>query len=207
MTFREYAEISGEPLRQISFTPPTNCEHLIRELKGFESFSSAVECLDLLRPVYGLKDAPKAWRIKLDHALKSIGILQCRTDPGIYVMHDASKKLVLMITCHVDDLKCTGTTAARQHLSNGLTKLFGKLTEKQCVGDETLEHCGIIHSRKGHSVIMSQSHYVKQLKLLDVTGMDPDKPEVPLTPVQLGQFQSLLGAVSWLCQTRIDIPI
>ncbi len=57
------------------------------------------------------------------------------------------------------------------------------------------------------NVIMSQSRYIKQLKPIDVITYDTNKPETAMTPVQLTQFQSLLGAVAWVCQTRADVAV
>jgi hypothetical protein len=203
MNFTDYAEITGEPIRQISFSPPTNSEPLIRELKGFETFNSTTECLNLLKPAYGLRDAPRAWKVRLDKALQVIGAKPLPTDASVYTMHKG-EVLELFITCHVDDLKVTGNVKARAALLAGLISQFGKIVEKA----ETFEHCGLLHSRGPDNCIkMSQEHYVKQLKLQDVSAMAVDKTETPLTTTQLACFQSLLGAVAWLCQTRPDIPI
>jgi hypothetical protein len=202
LSFAEYSKLTGEPLRQVSFSPPTGSEALFRELPGLESFDANLEVLNLLKPVYGLRDAPKAWKVRLNQALEGLGIYAIPTDAGTYVLHE-SGRLCLVLTTHVDDLKCCGTPKARKLLFDGLTKQFGSLTEK-C---NTFEHCGLLHSRQGMSVIMSQSHYIKQLKLIDIITYDTNKPEAALTPVQLTQFQSLLGAVAWVCQTRADIAV
>ena len=200
--FKEQAAITGEPIRQISFSPPKGTEFLINLLPGFEAFDASREVLNLMKPVYGLRDAPKAWRMRLDTALRGLGMRAVPTDAGLYTLHRA-QKLILLLTCHVDDLKCTGTAEARVILYNGLFKQFGKLSEKE----NTFEHCGVLHSRIGNSVIMSQSHYVKQLRLIDVSGLALDKEETLLGPVHLPMFMSLLGAVAWLVLTRVDIPV
>ena len=53
---------------------------------------------------------------------------------------------------------------------------------------------------------MSQSHYVKQLPTIELPYQHAP-PETPVTPHQLAQYQSLLGAVAWLNQTRVDIAV
>ena len=41
---------------------------------------------------------------------------------------------------------------------------------------------------------------------VDTTGVNPEKPEI-LTEVQQSAYLSLLGGLSWLVQTRMDIAV
>ncbi len=50
-------------------------EELLRKIKGFEDFHPARETLEMIKPIYGLKDAPRAWRRKLHQVLTDWGLL------------------------------------------------------------------------------------------------------------------------------------
>lgn len=84
-----------------------------------------------------------------------------------------------------------------------LEQHFGKL--KLHVGE--FEHCGIIHKQDpvSFTVTLSQDHYCKQLKTIPLVKQISD--DEPLTVEIRTLFESLLGALSWLTQTRPDICI
>ena len=48
----------------------------LKQIRGFENVNPATEFLTMLNPIYGLKDAPRAWRKKLHQVL--VGWLQCQ---------------------------------------------------------------------------------------------------------------------------------
>eukprot|EP00971_Amphidinium_carterae_P339893 6477948-Amphidinium_carterae.1 len=58
MTFQEIASTTGEEQRSIQLEVSPYDLDLIRSQTGFEDFSCHEEVLDLLKPVYGLRDAP-----------------------------------------------------------------------------------------------------------------------------------------------------
>ena len=61
----------------------------------------------MIRAIYGLKDAPRAWRITLHRVLLELGAKALSTDGAIYYWHHLGN-LVLILSAHVDDLKITG---------------------------------------------------------------------------------------------------
>ena len=130
MTFAELSTMSGEKPREVSFTPPAGADKYFRELPGMASYNSITHVLRLLKPAYGLRDAPKAWRTRLDIALRALGGLPIPTDAALYVFRDDGR-LSLLLSCHVDDLKGAGTPKAFAALRDGLEKQFGKLTIKR----------------------------------------------------------------------------
>ena len=85
LTFAELAKLSGDPIRDVSFVPPDGSERFFQELPGLADLHFSTEVLRLLKPAYGLKDAPKAWRTRLDQALQQLGGKSLRTDNSLYV--------------------------------------------------------------------------------------------------------------------------
>ena len=93
--------------------------------------------LRILRCGFGLKDAPRLWNKVLRKVLLDLGLTPWQSDPQLYVWHvtngssgaaapaktgeeKASKRLVLILSTHVDDFKGAGEAEYRQGLIDGL---------------------------------------------------------------------------------------
>ena len=44
---------------------------ILRKIKGFENYNPNTNTLNMKKPIYGLKDAPRAWRKKLHQVLQA----------------------------------------------------------------------------------------------------------------------------------------
>ena len=202
LTFEQMSKITGEPLRVVHMSVPTRHAQAFSKYKGFENFKPEIHVLRLLKPVYGLKDAPKAWRMMLHVYLSELQGKQLLVDRQIYMWHDENNKLTMLVSTHVDDMKVTGDPAWIKWLCFELEKKVGKLTIKH----KSFEHCGVQHEqREDGSIIMHQNHYVKQLKAIALPSHYNAKD--PLPSWVNSAFQTLLGGLSWLCLTRYDIAI
>eukprot|EP00975_Prorocentrum_lima_P065237 12902284-Prorocentrum_lima.AAC.1 len=82
-----------------------------------EDYDGSLEILDLLKAMWVLKDAPRAFRMRLSRSLKAIGYQQGITDKQIWQKFDKNKKpvmedhcgfspqLVSLISTHIYDIK------------------------------------------------------------------------------------------------------
>eukprot|EP00971_Amphidinium_carterae_P247695 4918426-Amphidinium_carterae.2 len=188
---------------------------------GKAGCSSIAVRLDLLKPVYGLKDAPRAWELRLKQLLSEGGLKPSMTDPRLYMLcaHDISEadraklkhqlelgppsQLVLACTTHVDDIKITGLPALTTSLSKHLETHVGKLT----IESTQFIHTGVAHEVHANGLYVHQSHYVQQIQPAVLTHLKSQAAESPLTEIDRLVFLSLLGAWSWLVQTRPDLAI
>ena len=71
----------------------------------------------MTKPIYGLKDAPRAWSKKLSQILQMWGMKASIADPQIYLAHhqtgtsrkgsasNETASLKMILSTHVDDLK------------------------------------------------------------------------------------------------------
>ena len=75
------------------------------EIKGKED-----KVHKLNKALYGLRQAPRAWNIKLNRILQEFGFTRCSKEPSLYKRED--KKGVLMVCVYVDDLHVTGSSLA-----------------------------------------------------------------------------------------------
>ena len=89
MTFKELsAPTTGLELREVQFDIPHNDLEILRQILAFKGYDPLQECLNMIKPVYGLKDAPRAWRKKLHQVL--IAWMSCRqldAEPELHCVH------------------------------------------------------------------------------------------------------------------------
>ena len=204
ITFQELHELTGEPLRKVAFDPPRGFDWAFSELPGMSSFCPWQHALEMLKPGFGLKDAPRVWRIKLDRALRDTGVSALKTDRQVYFWKDAKGNLEAIATTHVDDLKLAGNDDKVSQILAALTKEFGQLT----VQEKELEHCGIIHEQQDDgSIEIHQNHYAAQIRPLSNTHFREHADDEVLTKADHQTFRRMLGAATWLTQTRHDVAV
>eukprot|EP00975_Prorocentrum_lima_P058832 12337437-Prorocentrum_lima.AAC.1 len=61
MTFKEIAKETGDTLRSVQFDCPPGDVWILRKLPGMEDYDGSLEILDLIKTMWGLKDAPRAF--------------------------------------------------------------------------------------------------------------------------------------------------
>ncbi len=62
-------------MRTAAFQPPTSSEHLSQKLHGFAAYDPDRHEINVLKPFYGLEDAPQAWRQRLQLALGELKLV------------------------------------------------------------------------------------------------------------------------------------
>ena len=204
MSFDQLSTTTGTELRQVAFTPPRGAEKYFKELTGCGHYDPTVMVLRMLKPVYGLKDAPRAWRLRLDAELRRLQGHPMLSDSSVYLWFRNGTTLSAIISTHVDDLKGGGDKDTMMMIKEGIARAFGKLAEK--VG--TFIHCGVAHEQMPNGdIFLDQNQYVQQLHAADVAGLNKLELSAPLTGKHKSDFDSLLGGIAWVCQTRMDIAI
>lgn len=204
ITFAELHKADpSEPLRQVQLRIPPGSGVLFRSLDGLEDFCEDTETLELLKPGFGLKDAPRLWNVALRRVLKQIGVDPISTDNQFYVKHDSQSSLILAISVHVDDLKMTGLL---DEIARAQKILEENVDELKCEVDN-FEHLGLQHYRHNNDTIcVTQEHYAKELRTIPEADLRINPQEV-VSPEVGKLYMSLLGGVAWLVQTRLDICV
>ena len=116
MTYKEIAQVTGEPLRNVQFDFPSKYAWLLRQLPGMEYYDNNLEILDLVKAMWGLKDAPRAFGMRLNVTLRDCGYVQGimgpqvwrkfkPKEPGVYSESVLGERLLSMLTTHIDDTK------------------------------------------------------------------------------------------------------
>ena len=94
MAFEEFSALRGQDIRKVEFDVPKVDIECLRQLPDFKDFDPAKEALTMLKPIYGLKDALRAWRKKFHQVF--VQWLSCRQfyiEPECYYVH--KKDLVI----------------------------------------------------------------------------------------------------------------
>ena len=159
----------------------------------------------MLKPGFGLKDAPRLWAMMLDHLLRKAGCVPTRVDQKLYLLWDPTRKcLRALISTHVDDLKMAGDEDAVQHILKVLEEKVGKLTVQR----EKFDHTGIAHlQHKDGTIEFGQNHYIEQLRRIDDSETRGQAENTALSSELTSAFLSLLGGISWVVQTRLDVAV
>lgn len=85
-----------------------NEEVYVNQPEGFEKKGKENRVYRLYKALYGLRQAPRAWNLKLDHVLKSMKFQRCLKETSVYLKR--SEDDLLIIAIYVDDLFVTGSS-------------------------------------------------------------------------------------------------
>ena len=62
--------------------------------------------LKLRKALYGLRQAPRAWNVRLDRTLRKLNFRRCLSEQAVYTRGDGDDAVILGV--YVDDLIVTG---------------------------------------------------------------------------------------------------
>jgi len=160
--------------------------------------------------LYGLRQAPRAWFSRLTDQLQTIGFISSQADHSLYVYHQGSTLIYLLI--YVDDIILAG--ADIQSINRVIQLLQTKFAVKD-IGD-LMFFLGIEAIGDASGLHLSQRHYI--LDLLTRNKMDKAKPH--LTPISTSQllskfdgipfadphlYRNIVGGLQYLSFTRPDV--
>ena len=201
MTFEEIAELTGTKLRKVEINPPRDSWRFLSAFQCMKGCNETTHILGLNKPVYGLKDAPRAWRIKLDIVLRGLLAVPMKEDPSLYMWHERGK-LVCLATTHVDDLKMCGDDHVVDRVIKGLEKELGKMK----LSYRSFEHCGFMHEQLPNGDIkFHQNHYIARLSQIPVPKhVDL---ESSCSDHDASAYITLLGGLGWVVNSRADVAV
>jgi len=83
-------------------------EVYVRQPPGFVAAGHEGKVLKLQKALYGLRQAPRAWNMKLDASLRKLGFKRCVSEHGMYTRGAGKTRVVVGV--YVDDLIITGAS-------------------------------------------------------------------------------------------------
>jgi hypothetical protein len=185
-------------------------EVYVRQPPGFTAAGHEGKVLKLYKALYGLRQAPRAWNVKLDGSLLKLGFTRCASEHGMYTRGGGPTRVVVGV--YVDDLIITGANPADVGAFKEEMRRLFRMSDLGLLS----YYLGIEVKQGTRSVTLGQSAYAK--KLLEKAGMGACNPcstpmEVRLklmtkstTPeVDATMYRSLVGSLRYLVHTRPDI--
>ncbi|GJS04946.1 ribonuclease H-like domain, reverse transcriptase, RNA-dependent DNA polymerase [Tanacetum coccineum] len=158
----------------------------------------------------GIRQAPRAWNIKLDNTLKSLDFKKCALEQAIYTRTERDS--ILLVGVYVDDLIITGTPKKE------IDKFKDQMKEIFEMSDLGLlaYYLGIEVTQSGGDISIKQSAYAR--KILKEAGMlESNETIIPMDPgtrlmktaegtmVNSTEYRSLIGCLRYLLHTRPDL--
>nr|GEW80631.1 ribonuclease H-like domain, reverse transcriptase, RNA-dependent DNA polymerase [Tanacetum cinerariifolium] len=164
----------------------------------------------LIKALYGLRQAPRAWNIKLDNTLKSLEFKKCALEQAIYTR--TGKDSILLVGVYVDDLIVTGTPKREIDKFKDQMKEIFKMSDLGLLA----YYLGIEVTQSGGDISIKQSAYAR--KILKEAGMlESNETIIPMDPgtrltktaegtmVNSTEYRSLIGCLRYLLHTRPDL--
>jgi len=166
--------------------------------------------LRLDKALYGLRQALRAWNIKLDETLVVLGFSHSTSEHTVYARGKGASRLLVGV--YVDDLIITGNDASE------ITKFKREMSVKFNMSDLGLLcfYLGIEVRQGGDGIKLSQAAYAR--KILERAGMascnpchTPMEPRLKLSkastvaPVDAIEYRGLVSRLRYLVHTRPNI--
>ena len=118
----------------------------------------------LKKALYGLRQAPRTWNIKLNQILRRLKFVRCSKEPSLYRREENGELLVVVV--YVDDLLVTGSSLELiLNFKRGMANQF----EMSDLGLLTY-YLGIEVHQRSDGITLVQDRYAR--KILEDTGMN-----------------------------------
>jgi transposase InsO family protein len=194
-------------------------EIFMEQPPDYETKDRRTHVLQLLKTIYGLKQAGRRWYETLCRGLEEIGFVRSQTDPAVFCKREGTDLTVLAI--HVDDSTITATS--RRVLDDAKIKIGEKFKLTDLGPISWLLGIAIVRDEANRTISLSQSSYIDSIlrrfnfedcKALSLP-MDPNsqltKDQCPKTVAEAARMKNVpyreaVGALNWLAVgTRPDI--
>ncbi|KAE8962878.1 hypothetical protein PR003_g28787, partial [Phytophthora rubi] len=150
------------------------------------------DCVELLKAIYGLKQASRVWNETFDEYVRSIGFRVSCYEPCLYIKVVDGECVLLLV--YVDDVLVTGTSAEMiAEVKHQLKSRFEMTDSGKCSFILGIE---VVHNADG-SVTLSQACYINDI--LERFGMQDCKPAE--SPVDIS-----MKLVPSDATTKLDAP-
>jgi hypothetical protein len=174
------------------------------------SFPNAEQTCKLLRALYGLRQASRAWYSRIDNFLTNLGLTRSNEDPNLY--YSIRNGLYTIILLYINDIIITGDDEI--HISK-LKKQMMTSFKMSDLGDANY-YLGVEILQTTDGIYFHQRGYLE--KILECFGMidctpisSPMNPKTKLqkdtgsSPVDPKLYQSFVGALLHATISRWDI--
>ncbi|GJY53704.1 putative ribonuclease H-like domain-containing protein [Tanacetum coccineum] len=185
-------------------------EVYVTQPPGFKDLNHPDKVYKVVKALYGLHQAPRAWYETLANYLLSNGFKRGKIDQTLFIKKQ--KGDILLVHVYVDDI-IFGLT--NKKLCTGFEKLMKDKFQMSSMGELTF-FLGLQVQQKEDGIFISQDKYVaeilKKFNYSDVksasTPVDLEKPLVKdgdADDVDVHLYRSMIGSLMYLTASRPDI--
>jgi hypothetical protein len=172
-------------------------EVYVHQPSGFAIPGMEGKVLRLRKTLYGLRQAPRAWNVKLDSTLKGMGFGQCPHKAAIYRRGNGGN--ALLVGVYVDDLVITGTKDAEVAAFKEEMKATFQMSDLGLLSF----YLGIEVHQGDSGITLRQTAYAK--RVVELAGLTDYNPSLTLmeerlklncdgtTEVDATQYRRLVG--------------
>ena len=132
-------------------------EVYVSQPEGYAVKGKEQHVLKLSKALYGLRQAPRAWNVKLDKSLKKLNFRRCLCEQAVYTRGTRSNTVILGV--YVDDLIVTGGNADQISLFKRQMMIEFEMTDLGLLS----YYLGIEVEQKEDHITMKQSGYAKKV--------------------------------------------
>jgi len=155
--------------------------------------------VELVKGVFGLKESPRLWWLKLRDAGLDAGFVEVRSAPGTFRVLDKAEKLVGMLVVHVDDGVWAGSGPAFVAVQKRLRGLINIKVEKKGQFDVLGRH--VTQTQDG--ICVQQWEYLAKMQGILVARARRANGGASLTPQERTQYLSLVQQLAWPARTTL----
>jgi hypothetical protein len=210
LAVHEHWEVHHMDVKSVFLNGDLKEEVYVTQPSGFVDDDNKHKVFRLRKPLYGLRQAPRAWNTKLDATMVSLGFKKSSFEHGVYTRSRGATRLVIGI--YIDDLFITGTGC--EEIATFKLEMKNML---QMSDLGLLSYYLRIEVRQGADGIkLCQAAYAG--KLLEHTGLSacnpsltPMEPRLKLSkrstssPVNAMEYRRVIGGLRYLLHTRPDL--
>ena len=146
-------------------------------------------CLQLLKGLYGLKQASRIWNRRLVEELKKAGLRVCKTEPGI--MYHPTKRCFICL--HVDDI--LAATSDKQ-LRDSIFKTLASAFLIKDLG-ELHQYVGVNVVRTPRTIDLDQSAYLERVLQKFLHWLETKQAKNPNFPDKLSKLDLPVTEEEW----------
>ena len=148
--------------------------------------------VELVKCVYGLSDAPRAWGENFSKTAQSLGLKQSELDPCMFLwFHENSLQGILSL--YVDDMVLGGSQKFHEFLVPQLKKKYPFKHWKTKQGMFLGRH---LVQQEDYSIVCDQEEYSRNVQVIKITKDRRKQKNSPVTENERTKLRGVIGAAN-----------
>ena len=158
------------------------------------------QLLEVLKSVYGLPDAARAWFDALVEVLVALGFRQNRLDIAFLSFVGKAGDLIMMVLLHVDDCLCAhdGSDEAKSVLEQLQARFPFGSWQRIDEAPDGVPYTGRRLRLEGEEIRVSMPDFISGRMSMIQVKRDGREPQAPATPLEKCEYLSSVGNIHWV---------